>query len=210
MTDHHDHSHSHSHSHSPPPEDTSDAQSLYNRIYHDQIWTMNESEPDAGRDVVKPWAERYDTTKILTSDADEQVILHIPFTGLVKLYSILIRSYSDDTAPRTIKLFKNRPDLDFSVASDLQPSETLTHVENVGDIVEYQLKRAVFSNVESLTFFVEDNYDADVTTILYIGLRGEWKHLSREPVITIYEAAANPRDHKSVVQSEKYISEFND
>ncbi|KAK9237420.1 galactose-binding domain-like protein [Lipomyces kononenkoae] len=205
----HSHSHDdhgHGHSHSPPPETTYDSQSLYSRIFHDQIWTMNESAPNAGRDVVKPWNERYDTEKILESDADEQLIMFIPFTGLVKLYSILVRSIPDEHAPKTIKVFKNRSDIDFSIATDLKADANVEHPHGTSEIVEYHLKRAIFSNVQSICLFILDNHGEDTTKITYIGLRGEWKEFSRDPVITIYEAAANPSDHKNLVPDEHFVS----
>jgi hypothetical protein len=35
--------------------------------------------------AIKPYNERYDVAKWLESDADEQLIIKIPFTGSVKL-----------------------------------------------------------------------------------------------------------------------------
>lgn len=56
----HGHSHSHGDDHLPPP-DTYASQSLYDKIHHDQIRTLNESEPDAGRSIFKSWENRLDT-----------------------------------------------------------------------------------------------------------------------------------------------------
>lgn len=136
----------------------------------------------------------------------------------MRLHSILIRTTADEYAPKTIKLFKNRDDLDFSAASDTKAVATLTHPEGFGvdensstasvatlssldeeGIAEYAVSRAAFSNITSLTIFVEENYGEDTTKILFIGLRGEWTKISRNPVITLYEAAANPKDHKNLV-----------
>ena len=153
------------------------------------------------------------------------------FTGMVKLHSILIRTTPDGHAPKTLKLFKNRTDLDFSLAADLTPVATLNHPEGVGadpdaatptsvstpttatdldaeGIVEYSVNRAKFSNITNLSIYIPDNHgDEDVTKILYIGLRGEWTKMGKNPVITLYEAAANPRDHKSLVPHENKIGE---
>lgn len=146
---------------------------------------------------------------------------------MVKLHSILIRTTADESAPQTIKLFKNRDDLDFGTASDLQPVTTLTHPEGVGadpeasnnatlgtsadldaeGIVEYAVNRAKFSNITSLTMYISENYGEDTTKILYIGLRGEWTKMSKNPVITMYEAAANPKDHKNLVPGENHVHE---
>lgn len=190
---------------------------------------MNEMEPEMGRAVIKPWDKRLDGIKYLESDADEQLVIYIPLTGVVRLHSLLIRSTADDSAPKTIKLFKNRQDIDFSLASELQALAEVEHPENtggeVGDslddeaassaadleregIVEYSLNRAHFSNLTSLTIFIESNYGADTTKILYIGLRGEWANVNRgAPVVTLYEAAANPKDHKNLVPGETPVDE---
>ena len=53
-----------------------------------------------------------------------------------------------------------------------------------------------FSNVRSLTLYFPSNYGADKTRIEYIGLSGDATPLVKDPVITIYESAANPADHK--------------
>lgn len=63
------------------------------------------------------------------------------------------------------------------------------------------MKRALFNTVRSLDLFFEDNWsqgEEDVTRVSYIGFKGEWMKLSREPVNFLYEAAANPSDHKMV------------
>lgn len=112
-------------------------------------------------------------------------------------------------------MFKSRDDLDFSSASETKPLAVLTHPEGFGvdenipsldintssnldeeGIAEYAVSRAAFSNITSLTMYISENYGEDTTKILYIGLRGEWTQMSKNPVITIYEAAANPKDHK--------------
>jgi hypothetical protein len=60
-------------------------------------------------------------------------------------------------------------------------------------------RRARFNAVRRLTLFFPDNFgdgDEDVTRISYIGFKGEWMQLGRAPANIIYEAAANPGDHK--------------
>ncbi len=43
---------------------------------------------------------------------------------------------------------------------------------------------------------MEDNYGDDVTRISYLGFKGEWMRLGKAPTNILYEAAANPNDHK--------------
>lgn len=106
-------------------------------------------------------------------------------------------------APKTLKLFRNREDLDFTTAADLQPTQTLVvpPVSGAGqqrEVVELPVNRAQFNATTSITLFIEDNYgdgDEDVTKLSYVGFKGQFTALSREPVSFLYEAAANPRDH---------------
>lgn len=80
--EHHDHSHGHGHgdghdhSHDLEPALQS---SLYKQIQFDQIRTLNEAEPGAGAAIVqKTWSERLNDQPVLESDADEQILMHIP------------------------------------------------------------------------------------------------------------------------------------
>lgn len=76
------------------------------------------------------------------------------------------------------------------------------------------MKRALFGTTRSLALFFEDNFAAEggggggtgsdedegeVTRLSYLAFKGEFMRLSKEPVSFLYEAAANPADHKAVV-----------
>ncbi|KAL1973136.1 hypothetical protein VTN31DRAFT_6678 [Thermomyces dupontii] len=177
---------------------------LYSQIQFDQITTLNESEPRSGRAIVqKTWAERLNEQPELVSDADEQLLIYIPFAGQVKLHSLLIYTAPTRAAPRTIKLFKNRADLDFPTASDLSPTQTLEVPEPVpgSDVFQLPLSRASWNATTSITLFVEDNWsggEEEETRIGYLGFKGSFMALSREPVSVLYEAAANPSDHVAI------------
>jgi PITH domain len=197
--DPHDHSHDgHSHDHS---DDITPALQnlLYSQIDFSALTCLNESEPRSGAAICqKTWQQRMEDTPELHSDADEQLLMHIPFAGQVKLHSILIRTGQDDSAPSTLKVFVNKEHIDFSTASELDPTQTLQLAQS-SDVQEYPVKRALFNTTRSLTLFFEDNWghgDEDVTKIAYLGFKGEFMKLSKEPVSFLYEAAANPADHK--------------
>ncbi|KAF2173332.1 hypothetical protein M409DRAFT_62864 [Zasmidium cellare ATCC 36951] len=200
--DEHDH---HGHDHSEGAHDHTDdlTPALQNHIYEQidfsAINTLNESESRSGSRIVqKTWMERLEPEPELKSDADEQLLMHIPFTAQIRLHSILLRTSATDAAPMTLKLYVNREGLDFATASDLQPTQTL-ELPQSNEIQEIGIKRALFNTVRSLDLFFEDNWsqgEEDETRISYIGFKGEWMKLSREPVNFLYEAAANPGDHK--------------
>ncbi|KAL8898609.1 MAG: hypothetical protein Q9192_002001 [Flavoplaca navasiana] len=197
----HDRSHSHNHDHGPGNHSHDDEvepalQSLiWKQIDFESIRTLNESEPDQGAKIVeKTWPQRLDPEPMLESDSDEQILMFVPFTGVLKLHSVLVRSLEDSSAPKTLKLYLNRDDLDFSTASDLQPKQTL-ELSQTSEIQDLPVKRTAFGNTYSLTLFFEDNFGNDITRISWIGFKGEFMNLNREPVEVLYEKAANPKDH---------------
>jgi hypothetical protein len=52
---------------------------LYQQIDFEGINTLNEAQPKTGNAIVKKtWAERLDDTPELQSDADEQILMHVP------------------------------------------------------------------------------------------------------------------------------------
>jgi hypothetical protein len=119
------------------------------------------------------------------------------FTGQVKLHSLLLRTSNSLSAPRTLKVFINRDDLDFSSASDL-PCTQEFQLSQTSEVQDIPVKRALFGKVQSLTLFFEDNFgdgEEDVSRVAYVGCKGEWMQLGRAPENIIYEAAARPSDH---------------
>jgi len=79
---HDDHNHSgHGDSHDHSNDITPALQTLlYEQIDFDGIRTLNEKESGSGRKIVqKTWAQKTDTEPELESDADEQLILHVPY-----------------------------------------------------------------------------------------------------------------------------------
>ncbi|KAI0378328.1 DUF1000-domain-containing protein [Hypomontagnella monticulosa] len=188
----HDHDHEHDHSDDLTP---ALQHSLYDYIAFDGIITLNEARQDTGKAIVrKTWYERMNIEPELISDADEQLIMSIPFTGQVKLHSILIRTSPSDSAPCTLKVFINRDDVDFSLAEQLEPMQTF-ELSQTSEIQELPVRRALFGKVQRVALFFEDNFGHDVTRISYVGFRGEWMQLGRAPSHILYEAAPNPNDH---------------
>ncbi|ETI21883.1 hypothetical protein G647_05952 [Cladophialophora carrionii CBS 160.54] len=210
MSSHHHHDHGHDHGHGHSHGDGHDhshdlepalQSNLYKQIDFEGIITLNEAENRSGAAIVqKTWDERLNDQPVLESDADEQLLMHIPFSGSCKLYSLIIRTSDSDSAPQTLKLFRNRDDMDFSLASDLKPTQTLT-LPKSNDVAEIPLNRALWNGTTSITLFFEDNHsggEEEVTRIGYLGFKGDFMALNREPVHVLYEAAANPKDHKVI------------
>jgi len=120
----------------------------------------------------------------------------------------MIRSSDSGLAPKTLKLFVNRDGMDFGAAAELESVQTFD-LPRSNDILDIQVMRPRFSNVYSLTMFIEDNHGDEVTEIFYIGFKGDFMKLNREPVEFLYEAAANPHDHKPIVGTRDVAEQSN-
>ena len=83
MSDDHDHSHHHhddygAHDHSDDVEPALQSL-LWKQIEFEKITTRNESQSDAGAQIVeKTWVQRMNPEPLLTSDADEQLLMTVP------------------------------------------------------------------------------------------------------------------------------------
>lgn len=87
--------------------------SLYQKIDMINLETLNEVSEGSGKKVFKPYEQRMDFSSFVESDCDQELLFNIPFTGNVKLKGIRIIGPSDNSHPRTVKLFKNRPKMTF-------------------------------------------------------------------------------------------------
>ncbi|KAL5117863.1 hypothetical protein ACEQ8H_004181 [Pleosporales sp. CAS-2024a] len=212
--EHHDHGHEggghehHDHGHEGGGHDHSDDMTpalqhlLYEQIDFGKLLALNEAESNSGRAICqKTWAQRLSPAPELASAADEQLLLMVPFTGQVRLHAILVRTSATPAAPKTLKVYLNADNLDFDTAADTHPTQTL-HLAQTNDVQEIPVKRALFNTTRSLALFFEDNWsggDDDVTRLTYLAFKGDFMRLNTEPVSVLYEAAANPADHKSMV-----------
>ncbi|KAF2234600.1 DUF1000-domain-containing protein [Viridothelium virens] len=175
---------------------------LYNCIDLNKVVTLNEAQPQSGQAILeKTWAQRLNADPELASCTDEQLLIHVPFTGQVRLYSILIRTSPTSSAPKTLKIFLNREDLDFDAASELAATQEFD-LSQTSEVQQIPVKRALFNTTQKLTLFFPDNFgegEEEVTRISYLGFKGEYMKLNKEPVNFLYEAAANPGDHQPMI-----------
>jgi len=175
---------------------------LYPKIDVANVQVLNSEHP-APR-AIKPWSERMNELYI-ESDADDQLLIRVPFTGSVKLKSILLRAGPEDQTPSKICIFANADQLDFDDASRIPPVQEFEVVES-SEIGEYAVKQAKFPNVRSLTVFVPSSQGADETRIMYLGFTGDFKELKEQPIITVYEAQANLADHEKIQGTDGALS----
>ncbi|KAF5341980.1 hypothetical protein D9611_001682 [Ephemerocybe angulata] len=168
---------------------------LFSQIDRDNVVALNTNQ--SGADVIKPWADRLDQEKFIESDADDQIILRIPFTGSIRLRSLLIKAGPGDKTPSKISLYANQPNLDFEGVVDRPPSQEF-EIAQSNEVGEYPLKTVKFSNISSVTLFIPASQGAETSQIYYVGFLGQWSKRNENPIITVYEAQANPADHEKI------------
>lgn len=181
---------------------------LYIRIDIEKLQCLNESRDGDGKRVFKPWDQRTDRAKFVESDADEELLFNIPFTGSVKLKGIIISGEDDESHPAELRLYKNIPQMSFDDTSR-EPEQAFRLNRDPLAELEYPTKIARFSNVQHLSIHISRNFGAESTRVYYIGLRGEYTEAHRHEItICNYEAAANPADHKveTITPQTQFIS----
>jgi hypothetical protein len=195
--DYHDHG-GHGHNHSKDPElERGFEYSLYKYIDTSKVFCLNEAEKGSIVNVFKPWHDRLSQQGSVSSDTDQELLIHIPFTGVVKLKSLMIVGGTNGRSPKKMRAFINRDDLDFSSVQDMKSVQEWDLQEDYQGVMEYPTRIAKFINVYSLILHIPENFGNDVTTIYYIGLKGDFEVMKREAVVTTYESKPMAKDHKT-------------
>lgn len=216
--DHHTHSHSHSHTHphGDPPVATTVAQSLNHRIDTPRLAAYNLRNPQHELPrLFKTQAARLETTPVFRSHFGPELLITIPFTGPVKLFSLLVRAAPDAPhAPHTLRLYRNAPQLSLDSVRTARPTYVCEHpaaasaaasaadsAADTAGFVEHHLPRRKFAGTSTLTIFFDPGPAADpdagpALELYALELRGDWAGpATRAPVALLYESAARREDH---------------
>jgi len=183
------------HDHDHDSADLGPKDNLFSQIDRDNVVALNASGP--GSAIIKPWHERLDEEKSIESDADDQMIIRIPFTSSVKLRSLLLKTGPTDQTPLKVVLFSNEDSLDFQDIADKTSTQEFA-VAQGREVGEYALRTAKFSNVSSISLFFPGSQGADTTQIYYIGFLGLWTERKLSAPVTVYETQANLADHEKI------------
>jgi hypothetical protein len=120
---------------------------------------LNESKKGSGMAIFKPYEDRLDTkivifsflNKFVESAVDQELLFDIPFNNSVCITSICIAGFEDGTAPKEIKIFKNRNNIDFSNVSSLKADQEIKLTVDTNAELFYKLKNSKFQNVNLIT-----------------------------------------------------------
>ncbi|KAJ8488115.1 hypothetical protein ONZ45_g14073 [Pleurotus djamor] len=188
-------SHDHDHDHDHDQNDLGPQDSLFGQIDRDNLVALNGN--GNASDVIKPWHERLDETKFLRSEDDDQLIVRIPFLSGVKVRSLLIKAGPSEHTPSKVSMYTDNSVLSFDDVSDKDPVQEIDLVQT-REVAEYPLRTAKFSNISSVTLFFPASQGAENIQLYYIGFLGTWTQHKGAPVVTVYEAQANPADHEKI------------
>jgi len=142
-----------------------------------QLTCLNESFNHPFKSIVST-KERNSTKSYLLSDADEQLLLNLPFNQTVRVRSIVIQSQSSLQAPKIIKLLVNRQSIGFEDVEDATEPNTCAQVLDLSkdDVItgkHVALRYVRFQAVNSLHVFIASNQgDADESRIDILDVYG--------------------------------------
>ena len=194
--------------------------SLFKVINHSAVTCLNAVDPESAKAVLRPWEQRRSREPCLESNAgDPELLIHVPFTTDVKVstccrrlsWSLLPHAPLSQLglqltgitvagavgeSPTRLKVWINRDDIDFTLASELPALQDFALVEDLTASMEYQTRASKFQCVSSLTLHLSG--DGDALRISFVGLRGQADpRSSRDALATVvYEAVGMPQDHK--------------
>ncbi|GAA98548.1 uncharacterized protein L969DRAFT_49725 [Mixia osmundae IAM 14324] len=148
----------------PSASGSGSADSLMSNIDAGQASCLNIDTKCSLRSFVAREKDRY-----IESDADEQLLLHLPMTRTTKIRAIKLTTASEHAskAPKEIKLFVNRPELGFDDAENEEGAQSieLTEAQASGK-EEIELRFVRFANVTHLSIFVSSNQGNEDTTLI--------------------------------------------
>jgi hypothetical protein len=170
-------------------ENPEDAWNLYQHIDQEEIAALNAEEGMTAMSVFKPHARMIETEPKLVSDADEELIIVVPFTSPVHIRRLcVIGSGEEGSHPNYLKCFVNMDGIDFNSAQDINPSQAFELPINTDGQVHMTTSIAKFTNVTRIAFYFTGNHgDEEQTGVQYIGMQGEHTHGQRRAVHTSYE-----------------------
>jgi len=125
------------------------------------------------------------------------VLLFIPFSSTVRFRAFSLIA-AGDTAPRRVRVFLNRDDLDLSNVTEVPPTQEFALNDDTEGVIDYPTKYTKFQTVSSLTFYFSGTEGGEKCHINFFQLKGESTKGVRAVVNVVYEAVPNAADHKTM------------
>lgn len=171
-----------------------------------RVSCLNEAVAGSCRGVLRTHCTAADKSVWVQSASsdDTELLLHVPFTGPVRLRSLCVVGASGEAAtacPARVRVFVNREGIDCDEARDEAPAaEFLLASANADGAAWLSLRAARFNNATSVQMFFPSGVlgGGGAARIYFVGLKGEPTGARREAVHATYEARAQLADHPGV------------
>ncbi|KIK91487.1 hypothetical protein PAXRUDRAFT_830816 [Paxillus rubicundulus Ve08.2h10] len=172
-----------------------DQANLFPYIDRDNVYGLNLVVPEQAKALFKPWSEREDTTQFADSGIDDQMIIHVPFAQNVRIKSVILKLGRGEMTPRHLKIFANYPNIiDFTDAENTKPHLDISLLEGGTEAVEYPLRVAAFTSVNSLSLYFGDSVGGDQSRVYYVGFKGDSRTQRKGATKKLDIPAANAGD----------------
>ncbi|GAM26552.1 hypothetical protein SAMD00019534_097270 [Acytostelium subglobosum LB1] len=178
--------------------------SLNKYIDSARVTCLNEKVKGSACNIFKQWENRLDTSRVVESCDDAELIINIPFNGMCQIKSIIVIGGPNKSSPSKMKAYLNKENLDFGNITNTAAIQEWNLHEDPDGKIAYGTKITKFNNINLLTLYFPDNFGADSTNIQYIGLKGTYTNARREVFTTVYESRPQMSDHKNT--NEEFVS----
>lgn len=163
-------------------------------------WNVQESNSQVAAMLNPEAIKTIPPPAVVRSDADEELLLFVPFSEYVRIRGIGIIGGGEGFNPSRVKLYVNRSDVDgFDSVRRLEVADTIELAPSTtDDEVLYAVNAVRFMSCGSVTLYIDQNYGGDETHVRGIAFYGV---SNREPVNrpvatnVVYELRPNPADH---------------
>jgi hypothetical protein len=100
-------------------------------------------------------------------------------------------------APRYMKVFVNKEDIDFDNVNRISPVQEWELVNSKEEAL-YFTRAAKFNHLYLLVIYFSGNYGGDRTRVYYMKLTGDFKEHRQRSLFKniVYESTPNPVDHQ--------------
>ncbi|KNH04368.1 thioredoxin family Trp26 family protein [Perkinsela sp. CCAP 1560/4] len=184
---------------------------LYPCIDIHNSWSRNTERPLERTAVLQPTSRcdalDGDRSKLLVSDADSEMLIHIRFSKVVRLRGVSMMApermeteFAGLVRPAMLRLYVNRTDLTFDSCAMLTPTQVVELPSAAGASEEsfFPLRASLFFRTQSITVHIPSNNQATAKSVLqYLGFFGEASDMdtARRAVTAVYESRPAVHDH---------------
>jgi len=128
--------------------------------------------------VISSVLKEADNSEYIESDLDEQLIITVRFQSVVKIHSFAISAPTDDSAPKTVKVYANEEVTGFEDLNSISPIQEFTlSADQIN--TKIPLKFVKFQTVNTFSLFVVDNAGGEHTRINKLTLFGQAKDTTK-------------------------------